>query len=287
MQIKPVLEQDATGIVKESYLELTNAFHTRSLPMFFTFLGPFPEYLTYITKQLTTNVNDNNFKIIVEEAQIELKTLIKDSLTSSEEKNEWLKRYSSSPSFYYFKKDLNHIFSTNIKICLIFIALREAIKGWAVAAKQLPSDTPSTSSSKEPDEYTVNSFIYEGILPSPPNKEKSDTNSKDITNQTNAIAVSQPNAIEHNLLPVYLLICRSDFSELMKEERFLLTRVTIEKLFLSYIGILPHLIFSPINVVFDLTSTYKNFPDLLYLLSEHFPTYAVQRMMFSAYINLS
>jgi hypothetical protein len=33
-----------------------------------------------------------------------------------------------------------------------------------------------------------------------------------------------------------------------------------------------------------MTKKHKNYPELLYLLSEHFPTSVVQRLMFSGYI---
>ncbi|MEO6508719.1 MAG: hypothetical protein ABIO02_02090 [Patescibacteria group bacterium] len=286
MQITPVSEINAEGVVKESYNDLKSALGVHSLPLFFSYIGPFPEYLSYISKQLIVNLNDIRFTALVNDAAEQFKTLIESELRNSQEKNEWLLKFSNTPTYFYFKKDTEHIFITNIKLCLIFIALREAVKGWAVAARQLKSSfTEDMKQQTNVDQDIASEMIYEEVSSTIITSTQGMSNrSQDITAKGNELVQVDPSSIEKNLLPEYLLICRNDFGELMKQERFLMARLTTEKLLLSYIGLLPGLIFSPINVVLDLTSKYQTFPELLYLLSEHFPTYAVQRMMFSGYM---
>lgn len=290
MQILPVRENEATGSVKEVYDSLKTAFQIKSLPLFFTYIGPFPEYLSYISKQLLENVENSRFKTLAADASEQFKLLIQSELNSSEEKTSWLERYSSSPSFYFFEKDLDHIFITNVKLALIFIALREAVKGWAVAAKQLKpgfTEDVQKESQEQVSKTLASQLIFDGAeLSAPVNIQTSEneSNSNSPAVLENALAVTNGGTIERNLLPEYLTICRNDFSQLLKQERVLLARVTLERLLLSYIGLFPSLVFSPINVVLELTSKYNNFPELLYLLSEHFPTFAVQRMMFSGYM---
>jgi len=94
-------------------------------------------------------------------------------------------------------------------------------------------------------------------------------------------------AIEKDLLPRYLFLCQQEFNQLMKKEEFLILRVGIEKLILSSLPLLPEKIVSPINVFYKLTEKYKEFPELLYLMSEHFPTLAVQKMLFSGFMKNS
>ena len=73
----------------------------------------------------------------------------------------------------------------------------------------------------------------------------------------------------------------------MKKEEFLIMRVGVEKLLLSSLPLLPEKLISPINVFYKLTEKHKDFPDLLYLMSEHFPTIAVQKMLFSGFMKKS
>jgi hypothetical protein len=211
---------------------------------------------------------------------------------SSKEKKEWLNLYSNSPSFFYFKENLQTIFNTNIRLCLIFIALREAVKGWAVAARQLKESNPVTAVSAEQGIVLAEILIYEDFMRVEPvkgtqtenhsyNASYSESQIKPVGSE---IVVSSPHGIEKNLLPDYLKICKFDYNHLLKSERFLVARVDIERMLLTYLSLFPHLIFSPINVVLKLTSQYENFPELLYLLSEHFPTFTVQRLMFSGYM---
>jgi hypothetical protein len=70
----------------------------------------------------------------------------------------------------------------------------------------------------------------------------------------------------------------------LKKEEYVFIRLEIEKIILRFLILLPELIVSPVNLVIEMTKKYKNYPELLYLLSKHFPTTIVQRLMFSGYM---
>ena len=118
-------------------------------------------------------------------------------------------------------------------------------------------------------------FIFENML----------GNSSPIGNSSSQmLSTVAPHALEKDMLPEYLFLCRRDFLQILKKSDFWFLRIDAEKKILSELAILPQLIFSPINVILRLIGQRGDYPDLLYLLSEHFPTYAIQRMMFSGYI---
>ncbi len=252
------------------------------------YMGAFPDYLAYISGQLTENLKNPSFISLSDQIGNEMIELIKSQFTPGEEIRDWFARFSNTPSFYNFQTDADSIFRTNVKLALIFVALREAVKGWAVAAKKLPASTRKTGV-KETTIVKQDSFIFQDVEESPQiilqNSKKSETATGTLRVQTNTLARKTGSAIEQDLLPQYLRLCRIEFYEQMKTASFWELRITIEKFILNALPVLPHIVFSPINVVIDLTKKYDNFPDLLYLLSEHFPTYAVQRMMFSGYMH--
>ncbi len=277
--ISPIPESEASEEIKKIYQEIKNSLQLPSIPLFFTYLGPFPEYLSYISKQLVENLRDVKFLDLCTETKTGLIGLIDTTLPKSEEIIEWTSRYKYSPSFYNFQSDLNSIFLTNIKLMYVFIALREAVKGWAIAAKQfspsIKTDYSATSDSNE--QIKEEAFIYEDYT------KGTEIITSEAKSQSN-LPVTTSQGIEKDLLPEYITLCRNEFLQLMKMDAFWTMRVGMEKLTLSSLALFPHLIFSPINMVIRLTEKYPLFSELLYLLCEHFPTYAMHRMIFSGYL---
>jgi len=113
-------------------------------------LAPFYEYFSYIAGQIIANLNNEKFIEIINETKDIIFKLIKDNLKKSEETSEFLNRFKHSSQFFYFQKDLEKIFDTNLKLAFIFIDLREAVKGFAIAAKKIGAQTEAASFSKKP-----------------------------------------------------------------------------------------------------------------------------------------
>jgi hypothetical protein len=280
--ISPIFEPQADEKIKKVYQQLKKVFSVAKPPIFFCYLAPFYEYFSYITDQIIANLNNKKFIEIINETKEIILKLLKDNLKKSEETNEFLNRFKHSPQFFYFQKDLEKIFDTNLKLTFIFIALREAVKGWAIAAKKIGAKTEAASFSKKP-KIDEEEFIFNLNEVGDFNKQTK-TKQKDIQSFSNAIINTPFSAIEKDLLPSYLQICRNDFYLLFKKEEYVFIRLEIEKIILRFLSLLPELIVSPVNLVIEMTKKYENYPDLLYLLSEHFPTTVVQRLMFSGYM---
>lgn len=281
MRIRPVFEKEANDLVKDCYEKIKGALNLPKIPLFFAYFGAFPEYLEFISESLTNNLLDPKFVALNDEAGHRISSIVTDSLTFSESTQDWLKRYRQSLSFYNFQKDLSQIYKTNLKVAFIFIALREALKGWAVAAKQLPRTYESPPKARESVE--ADKFIYDDFNPeTPPLEDK--YMEKTFKQSSRELAKRETGALEVDLLPQFLQYARSDFSNALKKDEFWVLRVGVEKMILSYLSLFPHLIFSPINIVLKFTSKYDDFPDFIYLISEHFPTYAMHRMLFSAFM---
>lgn len=267
-----VSENDATGEIKQKYDEIKKVFGSPIVPIFFTYISPYPDYFLYIIDQIIKNVEDERFQHLVTETGQSIQNIVHSTLLPSEEYREWIKRYAHSPSFYHFEKDNEHIFRMNVALTFIFIALRETVKGWAVAAKKLPGEniqeTPSPSSSA----FQQGTPLYEKLV-----------TGTDIILKTSGLTQSS-RVIEKNLLHDFLKLCQMDFLEHKKTDQYVVMRVGLEELILSTLPLFPNLIFSPINVVLRLTVKYPRFSELLYLLSEDFPTLVMQRTIFSAYM---
>lgn len=279
-KLNPISEGGADENLRRMYAELKNAFGLHTLPVFFTYIGPFPEYLSYIREQLVRNLTDLAFDRLMQEEKSSSVRETHRVLLYSEEILEWISRYKSTPTFYSFQKDLNTIISANIKLAFVFVALREAVKGWAVAAKKLPEHISELKNEEKDIDIIESEFVTGEILPVLKEKQGKTT----ISSSKNQIIVKESVGIEKSILPEYLRMMEKDFNQYKTKEEFWRLRVNMEKQVLQNLGLFPHLIFSPYNLIVKYTQKYENFYELIYLLSERFPTLAMQRLLFSAYL---
>ncbi|MBI4100263.1 hypothetical protein HY439_00780 [Candidatus Microgenomates bacterium] len=282
MRVKPVFEKEATEETKKIYGDIKSALGATSLPVFFAHLGAFPEYLDYISEPLIANLKEQKFKTLMKKMAEGMIPFINGRLQKSQELGLWIERYRHSPSFYQFQKGVDDIFILNLKLAFIFVALRESVKGWAIAAKKISSQASGQAEKAD--------FWKDDVVFNPGDKNdfeiKWDKSGLIVIEEQNGLMKSQHGTLEKNMLPEYFQLCRIDCANHMKKNMFWAVRVGLEEMILTSLPLFPHLILSPINVLINLTSKYQEFPDLLYLLAEHFPTSGVQRMMFSGYMKI-
>lgn len=293
MLIYPVSESIATGEVKKCYTDIKKGLGSQILPVFFTYLGAFPEYLSFITEQLERNLTDRYFTELVNSLNRNVNSQIQTRLKKSQDTLDWIRIYQFAPSFYYFQNDLTAISMTNVRLACIFVALREAIKGWAIAARKLTYQEKRFEEEIN-DLTTKEDFIFDSDIL---NKYKNipweklaeeylspSENKKYLELRKNYLSNRGSTSLEKSLLEDYLKFCSLDFKALMKFDYFWSLRVHLEEKVLLTINNFPHLIYSPYNVIFTLTQKYDNFYELIYLLSEQFPTLTMQRLIFSGFM---
>ncbi|PIY72129.1 hypothetical protein COY87_02585 [Candidatus Roizmanbacteria bacterium CG_4_10_14_0_8_um_filter_33_9] len=285
--ITPLLEKDANTKIKDKYESLKKAFHSKTLPNMFTYIGAFPDYFLYISEQLIINLQDKRFDSLASQTADSVFSIIKSLLSYSEETSEWLNRYKNSPSFYYFQQDVKSVFVLHMKLAFISIALREAVKGWAVAAKKLPTTQEEFRRESKTTQINQVSITddFETLIKNAAYSGKTKQSDSQIMVSQRAIS-SVHGEIERDLLQDYLRLCRNDFLYFVKREYFLTMRVQLEKLVLASLPLFPHLIFSPINVALPLGQKYPNFSELLYLLCDDFPVLSMQKLIFSGYMKV-
>lgn len=276
----PIPETEAKDDLKRIYGELRHAFGLHTLPVFFTYMGPFCEYLSYLCGQLIPNLTDSAFEQLVREESESVISKTHAVLFYPLEMSEWIKQYKNTPSFYSFQKDLGTIITANIKLAFVFVALREAVKGWAIAAKKLPEYASSSSGEHSTVTVKESEFVTEDFLSYQPEEATCMQRSGD----KNKIISRGNVGMEKNILPEYILMSEKSFNEHKTDEKFWRLRVNTEKQILDKLELFPHLIFSPYNLIVKYTQKYENFYELIYLLSERFPTLSMQRLLFSAYL---
>lgn len=279
--MKPAVESETSEEIRAIFHSIRLALSVPSVPLFFTYLANYPLYFTTIVPDILQNLQDPKFHLLTTSVGTELTKRMKEYVPKNGEIGEWIERYQYSPSMYHMRSSLNHIHEVNMSLVFIFLALREAIKGWAIAVAKLETNVPHIKNDHVVDlQHNNDDFVYkemDGVV-----KNYSDVNN--LISKHNAIIQAEKSAIEQNLYVEYLQLCQRWFSLELKKENYVYFRVQTEAAILIGLDNLPHPVVSPINRVVDLVPDQKDFMDLCYLLSEHFPTISIQRTLFSGYM---
>ncbi|MBP9690564.1 hypothetical protein KBD81_00630 [Candidatus Woesebacteria bacterium] len=274
--MKPVSNQEASEEIRALYSALCKALGVPQVPLFFAYLANYPLYFTTVVPELLENFKDPRFHELSSSIGDELSNRMKEYVPKNKEIEEWLNRHQYSPSMYHTRISLRHVHEINTALAFVFLALREAVKGWAIAAPKLEAEHSPQADHEVKLENKNEDFIYQEIenIPNVANKVESST----------SILQSQQAGMEQNLYIEYLHLCENWFTLELKKEEYLYFRVISEEAILLGLDNLPHPVFSPINRVIQLAPGHKDYMDLCFLLSEHFPTIAVQRLLFSGYM---
>lgn len=250
MNIQPLRYEEATGSVKENYRKLVESFGTGRLPIFFQYIGPFPDYLDHITGQICRNLENKRFNAVTGEIGQAWASLMSEHFPKPVEITAWKENYRLSGK-------VRLIYQASMKLVFLFIALREAVKGWAVAAKPLT-------------EREEQRFVYEDAIFADLSADKT--------------LLQGDRREEAEALVTYLDMCRVNFDVLISQTDYLVFRVEAEKMILQILPLLPEVVFSPINVFLEKTTRYDNYGELLYLLGELFPSLSMRKALFSVYL---
>lgn len=243
MKLRPVDYNAAPENVCRNYDSIMHSLGVTAVLLFFQYIGAFPHYLSYITPivfQLNKNrgvVNDlEEYTRLVTETLKELFPL-PHSLLKTE--------------YSIYRDEMRKINQGNAHIAYLFVALRETVKSWGVANKQVSG------------------------------KQDVSADSQLVLSQS---MIEHSAELNNSSWPLFLNHSYYMFTQIQKNERLLFFRVKLEELLLASLAKNGNPMYSPINVVLKLVKDEPNFGDLIYLLGEHFPRYAVERWMFSSWV---
>ena len=158
--LRPTSEDEASEEVKDYYEQLKKALNLPFVPIYFRYIGSFPLYCRYIIHQVEPLVNDDNFTQLTKQLCKTTHSILAQFFPKEKELNSFILKLKDSPSYFHFQKDITHIFQNNAKLVFIFIAIREAVKGWAVAAKKVTAKSEYGKPEVSVEGNTREAFIY-------------------------------------------------------------------------------------------------------------------------------
>jgi hypothetical protein len=254
--LNPVSYTKANDHIRSIYEDIENVLQTRHVPIFFQMIANFEEYLSYIWPQIKRNIQDKQFQEIVKSIENVSVQDLADVYNPDKEILDYVHDHIKNKSVYtIIKKDMSDVTHMNVQMAFIFITLREAVKGWAVGAPKLGENMRY-----DPMKQKVFSEINENFNDS-------------ILDEFTGLP-----ALTTDFYPKLLALCVSEMEELITKKEYLYSRVEMEERFLSEIPDIPHPIDSSYSKVSKFAYKYPHFDELLYMLSETFPTIIINKL---------
>ncbi len=273
LSLKPVSEKEASREVAEIYSSIKQTFGLTNVPIVFQYLAVFPKYLSFIWDQALANLNNVEFKNQAKEienfARIAIGSIyIPQTLTKL-----FLEKIEERAEKFELTKFVTTISQMNASLYLLSLATRESLKGKYLGIKQIGERLAD-------EEKSVFNDLSEGFLHPSENSMKGNTDIR--THSTTQLTYKSPQGITTSVFAQFFDIMEKEMEKLLKEEKYLTRRVELERFALSRLQFMPHPLDSSITSIFREAYDNPQFPELIYLISDLFPTQTPFKLMASA-----
>lgn len=274
--IKPISEKEATGEVTQIYAEIKNSFNLYHVPLIFKYLAAFPEYLIFIWKQLEMNLNDSDFQNYCLEISHFTQIAIEDIYIPMPSTLEILLKVKNNLQEKELKRFSKETITLNSQLYFFSLSIRESLKGKFLGIKQIGQkvgDREKVILDDMKDEY------HTAV-----NKRENKKDKQNISTKSNAISKSEKKEIVISYTEEFFQAIKLEMSRLAKMEDYLTRRVELERFAINKLPLIPHPIDSSITAVFKKNFGHPLFPELIYLISDHFPSHSPYKLLTSAVI---
>ena len=269
LRLKPLPEENATDFIKSVYEAVKVALQIPAVPLYFQYLGNYPEYLGYLWNILAPNIGTEGFN----KAGSQIDQIAAGAISVIYTPSETAKNLSTqihSSEKEQILRTIAELRQLNTYMMILTIAVRESLKGVYVAAKQI-SSTRSSEHTQEPEtEKTIDEMVKESLQTVAAGSSLQQVDTK-VANML--VPLYGSNALMISQYPAFFSLSADELENLMKTEAYLKARVEMEKFTHILLLQLP----SPIHISYIETSKMLfNKPyaeDLLFLLKDTFPSH--------------
>jgi hypothetical protein len=275
IKITPVGEDEASAEVKNIYSSVRIILGVSSVPLIFKYMAAFPSYFSYIWEQTIKNLDNSFYTQSTKEIEKFACRAIDEIYNPSSLTFLFLKKNTDSAE----KKSLNIFSEKNIiisaKLYLLALSIRESIKGKFLGIKQFGEKITEK-------ERKIFTNFYDGFT-SDESEENRKQNNK-ITDDIKKVIISEKthNSITKSITEEFFQIVDIEMKKLTKTEDYLTRRVELERFALNKLYLLPYPLDSSLSTIIAKGYHNPHFPELIYLVSELFPTETPYKLMASA-----
>lgn len=259
--IKPVQQANASPHVTSVYKDIKDILQIETVPLIFQYLANYERYFFFIWERMRINLSSQSFYDATEEVRQFVEQSVTYLETPSVELSEFVHTIRPAER-EHIKQIITKLDQTNLKMMLIMIGVREAIKGIYHTEEKL-SIAQGVSEEQSIDEvFQVNRWLA----------DKEDTS--ELTKAARMLApLFGNNSLIISDYPSFFGQIATEMERLENTEAYLVTRVGLEHLAFAYLR----------RFVTPLSCTYTEFrhltqgtgyvDEILYFLKDTFPSH--------------
>lgn len=251
LHITPILHPQDEKI-KKLFSDIQETLNIGSIPLPFCYMANFSNYLSYMWPYIKNTLQSKHIRVAQDH--------IRQTFTIQEQilllaSNKFLQKHHIEVNKYeLLLPTMNNLLQTYIYLSIIFLYLRESVKGYPPLIK-----------------YKLSAA-----------QENTTNTSKSLFDNHEIISQNSPStdlAVYTSLSKDYLMLLDELFLFVRTTDEYVYVRLSLEKIMLEDIDTLPFNIPNTYNIVLPLIENEKYYDDLLYLLSDDFSTITLSKMM--------
>ena len=269
LHIRPVEEKDASEKVKEVYSDIKKTFNIHFVPLLFQYIAGFEEYFLYAWDKYKKNLESDYYAKTTTELMEKSEKSMQHVYRESKTMQAFIARVAPHEKEQLLQT-ADELELLNARLLLLTIGLREGVKGVVIGQTLLPKDVSF-------EETVFDALINEKIM------------HKNIAQQQKEVAPASKmlaplfggSNIVVSKYPEFFAHIANEMHELMKSEKYLHERVVMEQGALIRASNLPYPLGCSYAEIAGLSGKKPYFSELLYVLSETFPT-SFPRLLFTS-----
>lgn len=261
LHIRPVAEKDASQNVLAVYEDIKKTFNIHFVPLLFQYVAGFEEYFLYSWGKIKTNLLSEYYiktvAEIIDRSQVSIAHIYKQSKT--------IQAFIASvgpAEKQTIQQTVTQLQTLNAQLLLLTIALREGVKGVTVGERLLPRETATY------EETIFDQFINQQIM------------HHNIKAQEAAVAPAAKmlaplfggSSLVVSRYPEFFAHVAQEVQNVSKTEQYLSERVAMEQFTLRQALHMPYPLGCSYAEIAQFAGKKPYFAELLYILSETFPT---------------
>ena len=256
IHLKPIVEREASARLQHIFADISQTFRTPVAPLIFRYLANYEDYLEYVWQRIKTNIQSQYFQ----DATQVLTDFAMQKMTEIYQPSHDMTRFIghlSQEEKHMLQKTVIDLDKVNGQLCVLTIGIREGVKGVFVG--------------QEVSQYAISRTQVEEIfetfslpaLAEDPSLVAANSLLAPIFGSSSLLIVQYPQ---------FFALCSEEMKILLRSEAYLHRRVLLEHEGLKAVDNLQLPLGTSYAELAYFAANKPYFNELLYILSETFPT---------------
>ena len=261
LHIRPVEEKHASDNIAKVYEDIKKTLGIHFVPLIFQYIAGFEEYFLYAWDKYKENLQSDYYTKATEDILAQSRKSVHSVYKESRPLYEFMQKITPAEK-KHIQETVDQLETLNARFLILSIGLREGVKGVIVGQQILPHYAA------EYEETVFDQFINQQIM-----RENLQREVKDIAPGMRLLAPlfgSQSLVVTH--YPQFFTHIAQEMDMLAATEKYLHERVQMERKALALALHLPYPLGCSYAEIARFAGKKPYFSELLYVLSETFPT---------------